>query len=74
MNAIVHRDYNSVNGFMHILLYPNRLEIANYGIIPSMESVIVKGGEGVSMLRNPDIAHQCYYTALTFLYLRLKTK
>ena len=53
MNAIVHKDYNSVNGFMHILLYPNRLEIANYGVLPSMESVIVKGGEGVSMLRNP---------------------
>ena len=64
MNAIVHRDYNSVNGFMHILLYPNRLEIANYGVLPSMESVIVKGGEGVSMLRNPDIAHQCYYRKL----------
>ena len=64
MNAIVHRDYNSVNGFMHILLYPNRLEIANYGILPSMESVIVKGGEGMSMLRNPDIAHQCYYRKL----------
>ena len=64
MNAVVHRDYNSVNGFMHILLYPNRLEIANYGILPSMESVIAKGGEGVSMLRNPDIAHQCYYRKL----------
>ena len=64
MNAIVHRDYNSVNGFMHILLYPNRLEIANYGILPSMESVFVKGGEGMSMLRNPDIAHQCYYRKL----------
>lgn len=64
MNAVVHRDYNSVNGFMHILLYPNRLEIANFGILPSMESVIVKGGEGMSMLRNPDIAHQCYYRKL----------
>jgi len=64
MNAIVHRDYNSANGFMHILLYPNRLEIANYGVLPSMESIIVKGGEGVSMLRNPDIAHQCYYRKL----------
>ncbi len=64
MNAIVHRDYNSVNGFMHILLYPNRLEITNYGILPSMGSVIVKGGKGLSMLRNPDIAHQCYYRKL----------
>lgn len=64
MNAIVHRDYNSVNGFMHILLYPNRLEITNYGILPSMKSVLVKGGEGISMLRNPDIAHQCYYRKL----------
>ena len=64
MNAIVHRDYNSVNGFMHILLYPNRLEIANYGILPSMDTVIVNGGEGLSMLRNPDIAHQCFYRRL----------
>ena len=29
-----------------------------------MESVFVKGGEGMSMLRNPDIAHQCYYRKL----------
>ena len=41
--------------------YSNGIEIANYGILPSMESVVEKGGEGMSMLRNPDIAHQCYY-------------
>ncbi|MBO4654862.1 MAG: putative DNA binding domain-containing protein [Bacteroidales bacterium] len=64
MNAIVHRDYNSVNGFMHILLYPNRLEIVNYGLLPAMASVIIKGGEGLSILRNPDIAQQCYYRKL----------
>lgn len=64
MNAIVHRDYNSVNGFMHILLYPNRLEIVNYGLLPIMASAIVKGGEGLSILRNPDIAQQCFYRKL----------
>ena len=26
--------------------------------------MLVKGGEGVSMLRNPDIANQCYYRKL----------
>lgn len=64
MNAIVHRDYNSVNGFLHILLYPNRLEISNLGLLPSMASIIIRGGDGLSMLRNPDIAHQCFYRKL----------
>lgn len=64
MNAVVHRDYNSISGFMHILIYPNRLEIISYGVLPSMSSVIEKGGDGLSILRNPDIAHQCYYRKL----------
>lgn len=64
MNAIVHRDYNSINGFMQISLYPKRLEIVSYGILPSMVPVVARGGEGYSMLRNTDIAHQCYYRRL----------
>lgn len=64
MNAMVHRDYNSANGFMHILLYPNRLEIASYGVLPTMASVIENRGGSLSLLRNPDIANQCYYRRL----------
>ncbi len=64
MNAMVHRDYNSTRGFMHILLYPNRLEIASYGVLSSMATVIDNQGGSLSLLRNPDIATQCYYRRL----------
>ena len=64
MNAIVHRDYNSAKGFMHVLLFPNRMEIASYGILSSMTTVINNQGGSLSLLRNPDIATQCYYRRL----------
>ncbi|RYE11891.1 MAG: hypothetical protein EOP34_11815 [Rickettsiales bacterium] len=31
LNAIVHRDYNSVNGFLQVSIFSDRTEIANYG-------------------------------------------
>lgn len=64
MNAIVHRDYNSAQGFMHVHIFPNRMEITNYGILPSMATVINNRGGSLSLLRNPDIATQCYYRRL----------
>lgn len=64
LNAIVHRDYNSINGFMQVKLYPNRMEVVSYGILPSIASAVRNGSLVFSELRNPDIAHQCYYRKL----------
>lgn len=64
MNAIVHRDYSYYQGFVHINIYPNHLDILNYG---AMEPIVTFAHTGVveySMLRNPDIAYQCYYRQL----------
>ena len=63
MNAIVHRDYNAVNGFMSILIYPNRMEIICYGK-PLINLTGNFMSAGYSVLRNPDIAHHCYYRHL----------
>ena len=49
---------------MHILLFPNRMEVICYGILPSMAIVINNRGGSLSLLRNPDIATQCYYRRL----------
>lgn len=63
MNAIVHRDYNAANGFMNILIFPNRMEIACYGK-PLINLTGNLMSAGYSVLRNPDIAHHCYYRHL----------
>ena len=63
MKAIVHRDYNAVNGFMNILIFPKRMEITCYGkpLVNLTENLM---SAGYSVLRNPDIAHHCYYRHL----------
>ena len=63
MNAIVHRDYNSAIGFMNILIFPNRMEIVCYGK-PLVDLSVNIISAGYSVLRNPDIAHHCYYRHL----------
>lgn len=63
MNAIVHRDYNAVNGFMNILIFPKRMEIVCYGK-PLVNLTGNPISAGYSILRNPDIAHHCYYRNL----------
>ncbi len=35
LNAMVHRDYNSVNGFLQISIFSDRTEISNYGGLPA---------------------------------------
>lgn len=64
MNAIVHRDYNSYQGFLQIFAYPNHLDIANYGVTQPIVSFVESGNAAYSMLRNPDIAYHCYYRHL----------
>lgn len=63
MNAIVHRDYNAVSGFLNISIFPKRMEIACYGkpLVNLTGNLMLAGN---SVLRNPDIAHHCYYRHL----------
>jgi ATP-dependent DNA helicase RecG len=59
MNAVVHRDYNSFKGFLHISIYSDRTEISNYGGLPEGVSINELTKEHNSILRNPDIATMC---------------
>ena len=61
LNAIVHRDYNSVKGFLQISIYSDRTEISNYGALPHGITIADLKGEHNSILRNPDIAQMCFY-------------
>jgi len=60
LNAIVHRDYNSVKSFLQISIYSDRTEVSNYGGLP--EGITIKDleVEHSSILRNPDIAKYCF--------------
>jgi ATP-dependent DNA helicase RecG len=64
MNAIVHRDYNSYQGFLQIRIYPTHLDIVNYGVTEPILTFIEFGNSPYSLLRNPDIAFHCYYRRL----------
>lgn len=61
LNAIVHRDYNSVKGFLQISIYSDRTEISNYGALPDGITIADLSIEHNSILRNPDIAQMCFY-------------
>ncbi len=61
MNAIVHRDYNSVRGFLQISIYSDRTEVSNYGGLPEGITIPELKVEHNSILRNPDIAQMCFY-------------
>jgi ATP-dependent DNA helicase RecG len=59
VNAFVHRDYSDFSGGIHVFVYPNRLEIRNSGSFP--DGITPENlGTGLSVLRNPDIAHVLY--------------
>ncbi|WP_149241738.1 ATP-binding protein [Dyadobacter sp. 32] len=60
MNAIVHRDYNSIKGFLQISIFSDRTEISNYGDLPSGITISDLRSEHHSILRNPDIARICF--------------
>ncbi|MBS3913423.1 MAG: putative DNA binding domain-containing protein [Bacteroidetes bacterium] len=60
LNAIVHRDYNSVKGFLQISIFPDRTEISNYGGLPKGITIKDLKIEHSSILRNPDIAQVCF--------------
>jgi len=60
LNAMVHRDYNSVNGFLQISIFSDRTEISNYGGLPVGITIKDLKKEHSSILRNPDIAQICF--------------
>mgnify|MGYP000694251617 CR=1 FL=1 len=61
LNAIVHRDYSDLKGFLTISFYSDRLVISNYGGLPEELTVKDLKTEHNSILRNPDIAQMCFY-------------
>jgi len=61
LNAIVHRDYSNLKGFLTISIYSDRLVISNYGGLPEELTVKDLKTEHNSILRNPDIAQMCFY-------------
>jgi len=60
LNAMVHRDYNSVNGFLQVSIFSNRTEISNYGGLPDGITIRDLKKEHNSILRNTDIAQMCF--------------
>ncbi|MDP4266174.1 MAG: ATP-binding protein [Bacteroidota bacterium] len=60
LNAIIHRDYKSANGFMQISIFSDRTEISNFGSLPEGITVADLKKEHPSILRNPDIANICF--------------
>ena len=64
IKSMIHRDYNSYQGFLQISVYPNHLDIANYGVTEPILTFIEFGNSPYSLLRNPDIAFHCYYRRL----------
>ena len=60
LNAIVHRDYNSIKGFLQISIYSDRTEISNFGGLPQGITLADLKIEHHSILRNPDIAQMCF--------------
>jgi len=61
LNAIVHRDYSDLKGFLTISIYSDRLVITNYGGLPEELTVKDLKTEHNSILRNPYIAQMCFY-------------
>ncbi|MFN7093858.1 MAG: RNA-binding domain-containing protein [Burkholderiales bacterium] len=60
-NALVHRDYSYYGGSVSFAIYDDRLEIWNYGLLPSGISAQNLKDLGRSIPRNPKIANVLYY-------------
>jgi len=57
LNALMHRDYSNVSGSATISIYPDKLEITNYGELPKELKTSDLKRNHLSLPRNPDIAH-----------------
>jgi ATP-dependent DNA helicase RecG len=64
LNALVHRDYSNLSGSVAINFYEDRLEIVNYGMLPSELKVSDLKVNHFSLPRNPDIAQVCFLRGL----------
>ena len=64
VNAVVHRDYESVSGGVYVYIFPTRLEIWNSGELPENIKVSSLGTEQISVLRNPSLAYVLYARGL----------
>jgi len=64
LNAIIHRDYNSSEGFLKISIFSNKTVISNFGSLPEGVAIDDLRVEHNSILRNPDLAHMCFYREL----------
>lgn len=60
LNAIIHRDYKNISGSVLIGIYPDRLEISNYGGLPPDLKPQDLRVNHLSLPRNPDIAQMFY--------------
>jgi ATP-dependent DNA helicase RecG len=60
MNALIHRDFTSVSGTVHVAFYPTHLEIINSGSLFGGYSPNDLAKSHLSVPRNPDIAHICF--------------
>ena len=60
MNALIHREFSSVSGTVHIAFYPTHLEIINSGALFGGYSPNDLSKSHLSVPRNPDIAHICF--------------
>ena len=54
---MMHRDYSNVSGSATISIYPDKLEITNYGELPKELKTSDLKRNHLSLPRNPDIAH-----------------
>jgi len=64
MNAAIHRDYNASEGFLKVSVYYNKTVISNFGSLPRGVRIEDLTSEHNSILRNPDLAHMCFYRKL----------
>jgi ATP-dependent DNA helicase RecG len=64
VNALVHRDYANASGVVKVEICSDCLKISNSGGLPEglSKEMLVHGG--VSVLRNPDIAHVLYLNGI----------
>jgi ATP-dependent DNA helicase RecG len=60
MNALIHRDYSNVSASAMISVYPDKLEISNYGMLPDGLKPSDLKRSHLSIPQNPDIAHICF--------------
>ncbi|MDI6802978.1 MAG: putative DNA binding domain-containing protein [Bacteroidota bacterium] len=60
LNAIIHSDYSNISGAISIQIYPDKLEITNYGKLPNEIKLSDLKKNHPSFPHNPDIAHICF--------------